>query len=174
VSSNFDNFKAWYVQVLEDLYESRDAGIAVLMISLPLLERYLRRKHNVGPDDNMTDAAMGGLRATFPALGTVVQARAFWNVYRNGFLHQATVSRSSRGGASLPDGWLTHDVAEPIRLEADGSFTVNPVLLSRIIVQSILADFAVFEADTPPLPQVVRREPVSIPSTYLGTGSGRP
>ena len=174
MSDNFDNFKAWYVQVLEGLYEKRDAGIAVLMISLPLLERYLRRKHNLGPEDNMTNAAMGGLRAMFPALRTVGEARAFWNVYRNGFLHQATVSRGTKGGASLPDGWLTHDIAEPIRLEPDGSFTVNPVLFSKMVLGTISGDFAAFEADAPPLPQVVRRDPITIPSTYLGPGSGRP
>lgn len=174
MSGNFDNFKAWYVQILEGLYEKRDAGIAVLMISLPLLERYLRRKHKLAPAENMTDAAMGGLCAMFPALGSVTQARAFWNVYRNGFLHQATVSRNTKGGASLPDGWLTHDIAEPIRVEHDESFTVNPVQFSKVIVDTISGDFAAFEADAPPLPQVARRDPITIPSTYLGTGSGRP
>jgi hypothetical protein len=174
MSSNFDNFKAWYVQVLEGLYNNRDAGIAVLTISLPLLERYLRRKHNLAPEDHMTDAAMGGLCTMFPALGEVAQARAFWNIYRNGFLHQATVSRSTKGGASLPDGWLTHDIAEPIRLETDGTFTVNPVLFSKMVVGIISGDFASFEADAPPLPQVARRDPITIPSTYVGTGGGRP
>ena len=143
------------------------------MISLPLSERYLRRKHNLKPDDHMSEAAMGGLYAMFPTLGTPAQARVFWNVYRNGFLHQATVSRSTKGGASLPDGWLTHDVAESIRVEPDGSLTVNPVLLSKTIIRIISADFAAFEADAPPLPQVARRDLI-IPSTYLGTGSGRP
>ena len=174
MSSNLDNFRAWYVQVLDGLYEKRDAGIAVLMISLPLLERYLRRKHKLTPEDGMSDAAMSGLCAMFPALRTVIQARAFWNVYRNGFLHQATVSRSTKGGALLPDGWLTHDIADPVRLEPDGSFTVNPVLLSKQIVNTIGGDFSVFESDAPSLPQVARRDPVTIPSTYLGTGNGRP
>jgi hypothetical protein len=174
MSSNLENFNAWYVQVLEGLYDKRDAGIAVLMISLPLLERYLRRKHNLAPEDDMTDPAMGGLCAMFPELRAVPQARAFWNVYRNGFLHQATVSRSTRGGASLPDGWLTHDIAEPIRQEPDGTITVNPVLFSKTVISIILGDFAAFEADAPPLPQVARRDPVTIPSSYIGTGGGRP
>ena len=65
MTSNIENFKSWYVQVLEMLYEHRDAGIAVLMISLPLLERYIRRKHNLALADNITDAAMGGLCAMF-------------------------------------------------------------------------------------------------------------
>ena len=172
--SNIENFKAWYVDVLDSLYPRRDAGIAVLMISLPLLERYLRRKHGVRPNDTMTDAAMDGLRGLFPALPSVAEARAFWNVYRNGFLHQATVSTSTRGGAALPDGWLTHDIAEPVRVERDGSFTVHPVLFSQVVVDAISADFSTFEAVAPVLPQVVRRDPVTIPSSYLGTGSGRP
>ena len=140
------------------------------MISLPLLERYLRRKHNLGPDDSMTNA-MGGLCAVFPALGAVAQARDFWHVYRNGFLHQATVSSTKRG-ASLPGGWLSHDIAEPIRVETDGAFTVNPVRFSKIVIDTISGDFASFEADAPPLPQVARRDPVTIPSTYVGTGRG--
>jgi len=172
VSSNFDSFKAWYVQVLESLYEKRDAGIAVLMISLPLLERYLRRKYNLASEDNMNDA-MGGLFAMFPTLGDVNQARSFWNVYRHGFLHQATVLRSTRGGASLPGGWLTHDIAEPIRVEPDGTFVVNPVLFSKAVLATISGDFATFEAGAPSLPQVARRDPITIPSTYLGTGSER-
>jgi len=173
MSSNFDNFNAWYVQVLEGLFGNRNAGIAVLIISLPLLERYLRGKHNLAPDDKVTDAAMGGLCGMFPALGTVAQARSFWHVYRNGFLHQATVLRNTRGGVSLPGGWLTHDIAEPIRVEAEGSFTVNPVLFSQKVLSTISADFASFEADEPPLPQVTRRDPFSIPSSYVGTGSER-
>jgi hypothetical protein len=174
MSDNWNNFNAWYVAILESLYERRDAGIAVLMISLPLLERYLRRKHSLRPEDNMTDVAMNGLCLMFPALKGPHEARAFWNVYRNGFLHQATVSKATKGGMALPDGWLTHDITEPVRVEPDGSFTVNPVLFSKVVLATISKDFAAFEADAPPLPQVARRDPMTIPSTYLGTGSGRP
>ena len=71
MTTNFDNYKTWYVQILDDLSGKRDAGIAVLIISLPLLERYLRRKHKLAPEDNMTDAAMNGLCAMFPSLGSI-------------------------------------------------------------------------------------------------------
>jgi hypothetical protein len=174
VSGNVDNFNAWYVQVLEGLYAKRDAGIAVLMVSLPLLERYLRRKYNSAPNDKMTDAAMNGLCTVFPALQSAAQAHDFWKVYRHGFVHQATVSRSTQGGMALPDGWLTHDIDQPIRVEPNGSFTVHPALFSKLVLDVILRDFATFEADAPALPQVVRRDSVTIPSTYLGTGSGKP
>jgi hypothetical protein len=44
VSNHLNNVRAWYAEVLEDLYPKRSAGIAALMISLPLLERYIRQK----------------------------------------------------------------------------------------------------------------------------------
>jgi phage terminase large subunit GpA-like protein len=80
MSSNREKFEAWYVRVLENLYDNRDAGIAVLIVSLPLMERYLRRKYRLASDADMTVTAMDGLRALFPALGTADQARKFWSV----------------------------------------------------------------------------------------------
>ncbi len=173
MSSNRTNFNAWYVQVLEGLYEKRNAGIAVFMISLPLLERYLRRKHNVASSKKLPQAAMTGLCAIFPELQTSAKARTFWKVFRDGFLHEATVQKNQRRGAALPGGQLTHDMRERIRLEADGGFIVNPVLFSRAVIDTIIGDFAIFEAPTPPLPQINRLDPVTIPSQYIGTGSAR-
>lgn len=175
MSTHLDNFKAWYVDVLASLYPNRNAGIAVFMISLPLAERYLRQQSKLGPDDNLTDDFMRKLIAIFGALRDEGTARGFWNVYRHGFLHQATLSISTRGGTPLPIGWLTHDMAESVAIRADGSFCVHPVLFSQMIVSTILADFAVFEgvaAGAPPLAKVERLDPVAIPSTYIGTRGG--
>jgi hypothetical protein len=61
--SDLDNFKAWYVDVLTALYPMRNAGIAVFMLSLPLAERYLRQKNNLGPDAVLDDAFMRNLCA---------------------------------------------------------------------------------------------------------------
>jgi hypothetical protein len=113
-----------------------------------------------------------GLIAILPALRNVATARQFWAVYRHGFLHQATLSALARGGAALPVGWLTHDTANPFEIRSDGSFQVHPVLLSQEIVRAIEADFAAFAgtaAGAPPLARVERLDPVTIPSTYLGT-----
>jgi hypothetical protein len=173
MSEQLKNFRAWYVAVLAQLYPIRDAGIAVFMISLPLFERYLRQKNKLGPDDKL-DAAMPDVCVIFPALKDAATAKQFWAVYRHGFLHQVTLSQKTWGGTALPQGWLTHDIAEPVRIEADGSFCVNPVLLSQEIIAVIEADFATFAgvvAGTPPLPAVTRRDPVTIPSSYLGTGT---
>ena len=168
------NFRAWYSDVLAALYSNRNAGIAVLMLSLPLAERCLRQKNKVGPEEALTDACMTSLIAILPALRDVATARQFWAVYRHGFLHQATLSAVARGGASLPVGWLTHDTEEPFLIRSDGSFQVHPVLLSQDIVRAIEADFAVFAgtaAGAPPLARVERLDPVTIPSAYLGTRS---
>jgi hypothetical protein len=51
MDSDRKNFHAWYVKTLESLYPERNAGIAILMISTPLLERYLRQKNGRTPDD---------------------------------------------------------------------------------------------------------------------------
>lgn len=172
MSSELENFRAWYVGVLDTLYPNREGGIAVFMISLPLAERYLRQKNQLGPEMMLNDAFMDSFRAVFPVLQDVQAARSFWNVYRNGFLHQATLSMHTRGGAALPGGWLTHDMADPIQIRNDGSFCVHPVLFSKRIVSEIEADFAVFAgvtAGAPPLPVVTRLDPVTIPSSYLGT-----
>src|SRR5690349_7539021 len=110
--SDLDNFKAWYADVLTTLYPMRNAGIAVFMLSLPLAERYLRQKNNLGPDAVLDDAFMKSLCAIFPVLQDVRTSRQFWTVYRHGFLHQATLSTCTRSGAALPVGWLTHDIAD--------------------------------------------------------------
>jgi len=118
------NFKAWYVDVLDVLYKIEGAGIPVLMISLPLLERYLRQKNHVAPNDKLNDACMSNLCSMFPALPSVAVAWQLWNVYRNGFLHQATLSAVTHRGTNLPVGWLTYNRSTPVTIEPDGSFCV--------------------------------------------------
>jgi len=114
------NFQAWYVNILEALYENRAAGIAVLMISAPLLERYLRQKNGRSPAQELDDACMTTLYHIFPALVDAATARKFWNVYRNGFLHQATLNLETRSGSTLPPAALTHDIPDVIRVNSDG------------------------------------------------------
>ena len=174
--SDQDNFKSWYVDVLAMLYPIRNAGIAVFMVSLPLAERYLRQKNSLGPDASLSDGFMRDLVRLFPALRDVKTVRQFWAAYRHGFLHQATLSLSTNKGAALPVGWLTHDMSDPVQIRDDSSFCVHPVLFSQAIIREIEANFAIFSGATagaPPLMTVSRLDPVTIPSTYLGT-SNRP
>ena len=152
------NFKAWYVDVLESLYGTRAAGIAVLMISAPLLERYLRQKNGRAPEQSLDSPCMEMLRGIFPTLRDAATAWNFWRVYRNGFLHQATISLKTQAGVRLPAGALTHDVSVAITVNPDGSFVLHPDLFSRRIVTTIESDFPTFVgtgSSAPPPPQVV-------------------
>lgn len=170
-----EHFKAWYEDVLAMLYPHRDAGIAIFMISLPLTERFLRQKSKLGPDDDLSDAFMIRLGKIFPALRDVTTARQFWAVYRHGFLHQATLSKSTRRGTPLPIGWLTHDIADAIQIMPDGSFCLHPVLFSQKIVSEINADFSAFAgtiAGAPPLAKVESFHPITIHSSPIGTRGG--
>jgi hypothetical protein len=174
MDEDLTNFRAWYADVLAALYPNRNAGIAVLMLSLPLAERYIRQRNKVAPGTDLTDECMRTLIGILPALRDVGTARHFWAVYRHGFLHQATLSAVARSGAALPVGWLTHDTREPFEMRQDGSFQVHPVLLSEAFVRAIEGDFAVFvgtAAGAPPLARVERLDPVTIPSAFLGTRS---
>ena len=85
MSTDLHNFRAWYVKTLDSLYPTRDAGIAVLMISMPLLERYLRRKNKIAQEAPLNQSAWDGLKTIFPSLPDPDTARQFWSVYRNGF-----------------------------------------------------------------------------------------
>lgn len=180
VPGDRENFKAWYADVLAGLYRNRRAGIAAVMISLPLAERYLRQKRNVGPDASLTDDCMTDLVTMFPALRDVPTARQFWNVYRHGFLHQATLLTSAHGGTALPVGWLTHDTHHAVEIRPDGSFCIHPVLFSKEIVRRIEGEFHVFAgvaAGAPRLPNVAQLQPVipypAIQTPYiLGTRGG--
>lgn len=171
--SDLDNFKAWFVDVLNGLYPNRHAGLAVFMISLPLAERYLRQKNNLGSQPNLNDAFMVDLTRMFPALRDILTVWDFWTTYRHGFLHQATLALT-RKGMPLPVAWLTHDIADAVQIRSDGTFCVHPVLFSKVIIGEIEANFAVFTglaAGAPPLSDVARMDPVTIPSTYIGTGN---
>jgi hypothetical protein len=153
------NFKAWYADALELLYPKREHGVAAFMISLPLLERYLRQSNKLSPDDNLNAGCWRTLRALFPTLPSDEVAKDFWTAYRHGFLHQATMSLRAKSGPTLPAASLTHDIViDPVTVNRDGSFVVHPVLFSKLVVRTIEVNFAVFVGDgssAPPLPKIV-------------------
>jgi hypothetical protein len=54
MSDHLENFRSWFVQVLEQLYQQRAAGFAITMIAFPLLERYLRQKVGLTPENRLS------------------------------------------------------------------------------------------------------------------------
>ena len=138
------NFDAWYKKVLDLLYPDRNAGFAILLIAFPLLERYLRQRTGHTSDQSLSDAFFDELLRLFPPLKTSATARNFWQIYRNGLLHEITLSRQARKGAPMPVGWVSHD--KPlITIETGGGIWINPVEFAQQVIATIEADFATFE-----------------------------
>jgi hypothetical protein len=165
MSKELAYFRERYVDVLTLLYPHRNAGIVIFKTALPLLERYLRQKNGLRPDQDVDDRCMRTLVGLFPALPDKRTAWDFWRVYRNGFLHQATLSLKTGKGRSLPAGSLTHDIASAIHIEADGSFVVHPELFSKQVIQAIEGDFAVFAGAGTPAPQLLQVVAIVSPAT---------
>ena len=115
------------------------------MITFPLLERYLRHKNRLSHKDILSNRCMDELRRMFPCLPSTEDARKFWSIFRNGILHQVTLSRENKSGILMPEGWLSHDKNSAITIESDGSFLIHPVLFSKHIVDIIESDFATFK-----------------------------
>jgi hypothetical protein len=172
MATNFENFKSWYADTLIKLYPDRNSGFAILMIAFPLLERYLRNKKDLSPKENLNNECMDQLRGIFPVLPTIEDAWKFWNIYRNGILHQVTLSHVNRHGIDMPDGWLSHDIHSPVEIESDGSFLIHPVLFTKQIIQIIENDFGVFEQGSAASTKLPKVEPHPT-ATNAGQGEKR-
>ena len=141
--TSLDNFRLWYSRVLTELSRDGDAGFVILMTAFPLLERYLREKSGVH-EGNLGQSFYTQLRVIFPAPIDNVQAEQFWQVYRNGILHQVTLSQQNRKGVRMPDGWLSGS-ADMITVDSSGDFWVHPAKFAKKVVDVIEADFGTFE-----------------------------
>lgn len=162
MSINRKNFRSWFTSQLAKLTPDREAGFVIVMISFPLLERYLRQKTGAEPKSpKFTER----LLKIFPELGGRDKAQAFWTGYRHGLLHNVTMSRQSHG--------LTHD-KPVVEIESNGKVWLNPPLFAQRVLDTIEGDFATFERGTP-LPTVVAVAsppgPQGFSNIYLGTGT---
>ena len=175
MATNHENFRAWYVDILATLYPHRNAGFAIMMIVFPLLERYLRQRVQLTAQASLNDIFFDELISLFPELNDRVTAKDFWQVYRNGLLHEVTMSLRDRSQKQMPVGSLSHDVPGLSR-ESDGSFIVHPIDFAKRIIQVIESDFATFEgtASVGRLPSVKAYAPGIESSTVpfiLGTNT---
>jgi hypothetical protein len=165
MDSHEKNFEAWYARILEALCSNPDAGLVILMVAFPLLERYLRQKSGVH-EGTRNATFHKELASVFPELKSQKDARKFWHVYRNGLLHQVTFSKKNRQDIKLPDGWLSN-VGPPISIDGNGDFWLHPSEFAKRVIDTIQKDFPTFEGQHsagPPLP-TVHQFP-----TVLGTG----
>ncbi len=161
------NFEDWYKAILEGLYSNPNAGFVILMVAFPLLERYLREKSGVH-EGSRNDSFHKELAAVFPELKSQKDPPHFWQVYRNGLLHQVTFSkRKNRQGIKLPDGWVSNKGAA-VSIDSNGDFWVHPSQFAKRVIDTIEKDFPTFEGQHSPdhpLPSVHQFR------TIMGTGA---
>jgi hypothetical protein len=136
------DFKEWYIDILRVLSETPNAGFSIVMITLALLERYLREKSGVR-EGTLNDSFYSELLRAFPELPDGTAAEEFWQVYRNGLLHQVAPSLCNRRGDVMPLSGL-RDIVDPVEVTAQGHFWVNPVKFAERAVDVIRKDFDVF------------------------------
>src|SRR6266850_1397405 len=139
MSANRENFDCWFKNILEPLYEQPGAGFAILMIALPLLERYLREKSKTRESRNLKPCFYVEFREVFP-VPTVEVARQFWQVYRHGLLHQAAPKQSDQKKVV----WMSSN-HQALEYDSSGHFYVNAVEFARKVIQTIEAHFETFE-----------------------------
>ena len=172
-----DEFEAWFTQVLRSLYPNRDAGFAIVITAFPPLERYLRQKTGVGSGNIRDPKFYDALLQIFPELQKRENAIQFWEIHRNGLLHQCTFPEINSTRQRLADGILSHD--RPIEFdEANGQSWLNPIAFAERVIDTVTREFATFEGTTRPLP-VVKDYPATVgyaaysatlgPTVILGT-----
>jgi hypothetical protein len=135
VSEYRENFRKWFVDILDDLIRNKPdtAGAILLVVSFPLLERYLRAV--AGKDEKRWHKKLAELFS--PELTKDGAAEDFWNIYRNGLLHQVTLNQP---GHALRVG----EHAKAIEKDDDGGFVVDPVKFTERVLEIIDRDFDKF------------------------------
>jgi hypothetical protein len=155
-TSDFDN---WFARPLGLLNADPHGGFAVLMIAIPLLERYLREKSRCFEGD-LDDRFYSEFVKLFPDLN-LDQAKNFWHSYRNGLLHRASFSKRNRRGTIMPQAWISSRTAmAPTTINydlANDVFVLLPKEFSDRVLRVIHDDFSTFlgsGSTSHPLPEV--------------------
>jgi hypothetical protein len=86
-----EKFRRWYKEPIETLIaKDEHTAFAILTLTLPILERYTRHKVQISTS-KLTPSFFDELVRMFPDLQNSTNAQKFWDSYRNGLLHQATL-----------------------------------------------------------------------------------
>jgi hypothetical protein len=173
MGENETNFKQWYKNILESLYKNRDAGFILLIITFPLLERYLREKSGIyqGKLNDNNDKFYCELLNLFRELNDKNNAKSFWDAYRNGLLHQVTISLKNNNNMIPPKWKISHDTNKVLYQDPNGDFFIQPVEFTKNVIKVIENDFPTFEgkhSNDHPLPRIKQEGP-----TILSTSADR-
>lgn len=131
-------FHLWYRDVLEKMFDDRNAGFAILMIALPLLERYAFGKTGRRADGKLQDPEKRVIMGLFSEIKSPSQVGLLWKAYRHGLLHQVTLF-----SGRTPVGWVNHDI--PNALQIDGKrMVIHPAKFAQRVLEVIENDFETF------------------------------
>jgi hypothetical protein len=120
------------------------------MISLALLERYLREKSGVPEDRPITSGFRAELSKLFPVLGTDDLAREFWEVCRHGLKHQTTFKLKSKLGDVIVGVYESANEIEVTCSPTENVFMISPTRFSNRVIAVIENDFVTFEGRNSP------------------------
>lgn len=142
-----DRFEQWWARPIEDLVKDERNGFAVLALTFPVLERYLREKSKTA-EGKLRDPFYRELSNVVPELAPLpspLQPSDFWHAYRNGLLHQATFSMQKENGTPVPGAWIKPWQSDVVGYDsAEGCFCINPAKFSERVLQRIRGDFSTF------------------------------
>lgn len=150
-SATRDEFENWFGAPLRCLSEYHHGGLAVLMIAIPLLERYLREKSV--KECELNDEFYKAFLGVFPITtrderDAIPRAKDFWQCYRNGLLHQATFSQKPVKGRIRPQPWITGSrdaTSSTVEYqEVENEFLVSPRNFALKVIDVISNDFETF------------------------------
>jgi hypothetical protein len=143
MATDKENFETWFARPLERPYPNKDFGFIILMSTLPLLERYVRRKENIQSDNLGGTWFYDRFTIIFPEV-TAQLAIPFWKACRHGLLHE---SRFITEWSNRPVyAVLLHGVPTPIAVNSKDPliFFVEPEHFSSRVLQTIRNDFGVY------------------------------
>jgi len=149
MNDNFANFNRWFKEPILRLQTDPQTGFIIVMISLALLERYLREKSGTCESKSLQPGFHAEFVKLFPMIG-VDAAPKFWAVCRHGLMHQATF-KTVFDGKNITVG--LHESA-PIITHSDGSsgdmFMISTTKFSNRVIEVIENDPSTFEAPGSP------------------------
>ena len=169
MNDNLANFNKWFKEPIMRLQQETETGFIIVMISLALLERYLREKSGVPEGGSLNPSFRTELIRLFPSIGTDDLAGKFWEVCRHGLMHQATFKIKTKAGDSVTMG--LHESAPEIEHKYDSSgdiFMISPSKFSSRVIQIIENDFPTFEGPASPNHPLSQISSVSGYSGYSG------
>lgn len=161
-------FRQRFTDPVEALIPRKHSGFALMMITLPLLERLLRGRSHLKDVQGLNELFHSELFKVFPALEDVKGTKAFWQSFRHGILHQATFSLKRPGRDDRVFSGIIgfEELSGPaVKLHRSGDLEhivcmVDPVAFARTVLAEVESDLETFhtaEPDKHPIVSVENR-----------------